>query len=103
LGAGLAAAMGILGLILAIIGVYGVVSYMVTQRTHEIGIRLALGARPGQILGMIFRQGAGIVVPGAVIGVLAAFALARLMGGALVGVTTTDPLTYAGVSLLLTL
>ncbi len=103
LGAGLAATMGILGLILAIIGVYGVVSYMATQRTHEIGIRLALGARPGQILSMIFRQGAGIVVPGAVIGVLAAFALARLMGGVLVGVTTTDPLTYAGVSLLLTL
>ena len=103
LGAGLAAAMGILGLILAIIGVYGVLSYMATQRTHEIGIRLALGARPGQILRMIFRQGAGIVVPGAVIGVIAAFALARLLGGVLVGVTSTDPLTYAGVSVLLTL
>ena len=103
LGAGLAAAMGILGLILAIIGVYGVVSYLATQRTHEIGIRLALGARPGQILGMIFRQGVRIVVPGTVIGVLAAFAIARLMGSFLVGVTTTDPLTFVGVSVLLTL
>jgi predicted permease len=103
LGAGLSAAMGILGLILAIIGVYGVVSYMAAQRTHEIGIRLALGARPGQILRMIFRQGAGIVVPGAAIGILAAFALARVMSGVLVGVTSTDPLTYAGVAILLTL
>ncbi|HXW12883.1 MAG TPA: ABC transporter permease [Terriglobia bacterium] len=102
LGAGLAAAMGILGLILTIIGVYGVVSYIATQRTHEIGIRLALGAQPGQILRMIFLQGLRIVVPGTVIGVLAAFALARLMAGVLAGVTSTDPLTYAGVSVLLT-
>jgi putative ABC transport system permease protein len=102
LGAGLAAAMGILGLILAIIGVYGVVSYMATQRTHEIGIRLALGARPGQVLSMIFGQGVRIVLPGTVIGLLAAFALARVMRGVLVGVTSTDPLTFAGVSLLLT-
>jgi len=103
LGAGLAAAMGIVGLVLAIIGVYGVVSYTATQQTHEIGIRLALGARPGQILRMIFRQGVRIVVPGTVIGVLAAFAIARLVGSFLVGVTPTDPLTYAGVSILLTL
>jgi len=103
LGAGLAAAMGIVGLILAIIGVYGVVSYTATQQTREIGIRLALGARPGETLRMIFRQGAGVVVPGAVVGVLAAFAIARLAGGLLVGVSPADPLTYAGVSLMLTL
>jgi predicted permease len=102
-GAGLATAMGILGLILAIIGVYGVVSYTVTQQTHEIGIRLALGARPGEILRMIFRQGVLIVVPGTVVGVLAAFAIARLVGGFLVGVTPTDPLTYACVVLMLAL
>jgi ABC-type antimicrobial peptide transport system permease subunit len=95
--------MGIVGLILAIIGVYGVVSYTATQQTREIGIRLALGARPGETLRMIFRQGAGVVVPGAVVGVLAAFAIARLAGGLLVGVSPADPLTYAGVSLMLTL
>jgi putative ABC transport system permease protein len=103
LGAGLATAMGIVGLILAIIGVYGVVSYTASQQTHEIGIRLALGARPGEILRMIFRQGVLIVVPGTVVGVLAAFAIARLVGGFLVGVTPTDPLTYAGVVLMLAL
>jgi len=103
LGAGLAAAMGILGLILAIIGLYGVVSYMATQRTHEIGIRLALGARPGEILGTVFRQGVLIVVPGTAVGVLAAFAIARLVGNFLVGVSPTDPLTYAGVVLMLAL
>jgi putative ABC transport system permease protein len=94
--------MGILGLILAIIGVYGVVSYMATQRTHEIGIRLALGAQPGQILKMIFRQGVLVVIPGTAVGVLAALAIARVVGGFLVGVNPSDPLTYVGVSVLLT-
>ena len=102
-GAGLATAMGILGLILAIIGMYGVVSYTATQQTHEIGIRLALGARPGEILRMIFRQGVLVVVPGTIVGVVAAFAMTRLVGGFLVGVTPTDPLTYAGVVLVLAL
>ncbi len=102
LGAGLAAAMGILGLMLAVIGVYGVVSYMAAQRTHEIGIRLALGARPSEILRMIIRQGALMVVPGTVIGVLSAFALARLARSVLVGVSPGDPFTFAGISALLT-
>jgi putative ABC transport system permease protein len=102
LGAGLAAAMGILGLIPAIIGVYGVASYMATQRTHELGIRLALGARPGEILRMILRQGVMVAVPGTVIGVVAAFAIARLMGGFLAGVSPTDPLNYVGVAIILT-
>ena len=102
LGAGLAAAMGILGLMLAVIGVYGVVSYMAAQRTHEIGIRLALGARRGEILRMIVLQGALMVVPGTLIGVLAAFALARLARSVLVGVSPADPFTFAGVSALLT-
>jgi predicted permease len=103
LGAGLAAAMGIVGLSLALIGVYGVVSYTATQQIREIGIRLALGAHPGQILRMIFRQGVLVVVPGIVVGVLAAFAIARLAGGFLVGVTPTDPVTYAGVTLMVAL
>jgi putative ABC transport system permease protein len=103
LGAGLAAAMGILGLILAIIGVYGVVSYMATQRTHEIGIRLALGAVPGQILRMVLRQGMSIIALGAVLGILMAFGVARLLGHVLVGVSSTDPVTYASVALILAL
>ena len=103
LGAGLAAAMGIVGLILAILGVYGVVSYTARRQTHEIGIRLALGAQPAQILKMIFRQGVLVVVPGTVVGVLAALAIARVVGGFLVGVNPTDPPTYGGVSIMLTI
>jgi predicted permease len=103
LGAGLAAAMGILGLILAIFGVYGVVSYMAAQRTHEIGIRLALGALPGEILRMVLREGMFIIGLGTVVGILAAFAVARLVGSFLVGVAPTDPVTYAGVALMLAL
>jgi len=82
--------------------VYGVVSYMTAQRTHEIGIRLALGARRGEIFRMIVRQGALMVVPGTVIGVLAAFALARLARSVLVGVSPADPFTFASISALLT-
>ncbi len=101
LGAGLAAAMGILGLILAIIGVYGVVSYMATQRTHEIGIRLALGATPGGILRMVLRQGMLIIGVGSVMGIIMAFGVARLLAHLLVGVSSSDPVTYAGVTLML--
>jgi predicted permease len=101
LGAGLAGVIGILGLILATIGVYGVVSYMATQRTHEIGIRLALGALPTEILGMVLRQGVFVIAFGTVLGISAAFAIARLVGNFLIGVTATDPLTYAGVALML--
>ena len=97
LGAGLAAAMGIIGLILAIIGVYGVVSYMAAQRTHEIGIRLALGALPGEILRTVLRHGISIVVLGSMVGILLAFGLARIVGHFLVGVSPTDPVTYVVV------
>jgi putative ABC transport system permease protein len=103
LGAGLAATMGVLGLILAVIGVYGVVSYLTAQRTHEIGIRLALGALPREILRMVLRQGLFIIALGSVVGLFAAFAIARLVGDFLVGVTATDPLTYAGVAVILVL
>jgi putative ABC transport system permease protein len=103
LGAGLAAAMGILGVILAVVGVYGVVSYFATLRTHEIGVRLALGALPREILGMVLRQGMFIIALGGVVGILAAFAIARLVGDFLVGITATDPLTYASVGLMLAL
>jgi predicted permease len=103
LGAGLASSIGILGLILATIGVYGVVSYVATERRHEIGVRLALGALPGEILTMVLRQGTVIVAFGTVVGILLAFGLARLVGHFLVGVSPADPATYAGVTLMLAL
>jgi predicted permease len=100
-GASLAAAMGVLGLILAVVGVYGVMSYAVSQRTQEIGLRIALGAQRRDILRMIGSRGAVIVASGLTIGVLAALAAGRLVSDFLVGITPTDPLTYVGVSLLL--
>jgi predicted permease len=100
--AGLAGAMGILGLVLSIVGVYGVISYAASQRTHEIGVRMALGAQPRQILGMMLRQGIVIVGVGLVVGVLAALAAAKVVGTFLT-VSPTDPVTYLGVSTLLTL
>ena len=99
--AALAASLGILALILAIVGVYGVISYAASQRTHELGIRLALGAQPGQILKMVFRQGLAIVGAGVIGGVLAAAAMARLVGHFLFGVSPVDPLTYAIATALL--
>jgi len=99
LGAALAASLGFLGVALAIVGVYGVVSYGASQRTHEIGIRMALGAQQAQILKMIFRQGVGIVGGGMVVGVLAAAGIARLVGNFLSGVSPIDPLTYLSASL----
>jgi len=97
----LAASLGILGLILAVVGVYGVISYAASQRTHEIGIRLALGAQPMQILKMIFRQGLVIVGAGVLAGILAAFAMARLVGNLLFGVPPGDLVTYVTASALL--
>jgi predicted permease len=101
IGASLAATLGVLGLILAIVGVYGVMSYSVSQRTQEIGLRIALGAQRRDILAMIGRQGAIIVGCGLAVGLLAAFAVGRLVGDFLVDVTPSDPITYVGVSVLL--
>lgn len=100
-GASLAAAMGLLGLILAVVGVYGVMSYAVSQRTQEIGLRIALGAQKRDILRMIGRQGAVIVASGLAVGFLAALAAGRLVSDFLVGVAPSDPVTYVGVSFLL--
>jgi macrolide transport system ATP-binding/permease protein len=101
LGAMQASAMGLLGTLLAILGVYGVVSYGAAQRTHEIGIRLALGAQPGDIRRLVLRQGLAVVCAGIAAGLVGAFALARLTGKILLLVSSTDPLTFAGVTLLL--
>ena len=98
LGASLAALLGCLGLLLAIVGVYGVLSYAASQRTHEIGIRVALGAQRGQILKMIFRQGLLIVGVGLGVGILAALGISKMIGTLLVGIGGADPLTYAVVS-----
>lgn len=99
-GAGLAAALGGLGLVLSVVGVYGVISYAASQRTHEIGVRMALGAQPGEILRMIFRQGIVIVSLGLLVGVACALAVARLVGTFLT-VSATDPVTYVTVSVVL--
>ncbi len=101
IGAALAAALGALGLVLAIVGVYGVISYAATQQTHEIGIRIALGAQPANILQMIFRHGLLIVGVGLILGLIAAVAAAKVVGNFLI-VSATDPLTYITVSFLLT-
>jgi predicted permease len=103
LAATLAAVMGFLGLMLAIVGAYGVVSYSATQRTHEIGIRMALGARRGDILKLISAQGLRMVGFGVGVGLLAAWALSHAMRSLLVGVNAADPLTFATVAVLLAL
>jgi putative ABC transport system permease protein len=91
-----------IALFLAAIGIYGVMAYLVAQRTQEIGVRMALGARPFHVLRMIFGQSLGMLLIGMVIGLAGAFALTRLMRTLLFEVTATDPLTYASVIGLLT-
>jgi macrolide transport system ATP-binding/permease protein len=103
LAAGLAATLGFLGLVLAVVGVFGVISFSVSQRTHEIGIRMALGAGSQSVLKMILRQGAVIVAVGLVLGIVLALGMARLVGNFLSGVSPFDPLTYVSVSLSLAL
>jgi len=88
---------------LASLGIYGVISYIVGQRTQEIGIRMALGARPGNVLAGVLGQGAKMVSFGVAIGLLSAFGLTRLMAKLLFGISATDPLTFAGVTAFLTL
>lgn len=100
-GAQRATQMGILGFVLAIVGVFGVVSYAAAQRTHEIGIRMALGASQGDILKLMLRQGVSLVLGGVALGLVAAWGLTRAMGRLLIGVSPTDPLTYMVATLAL--
>lgn len=88
-------------LLLAGLGIYGVISYIVSERTHEIGIRLALGAQSRNILRMVLRQGLGLATAGTAVGLVGALIVSRLMAGLLYGVSPTDPPTFAGVGLLL--
>jgi putative ABC transport system permease protein len=87
-------------LLLAGLGIYGVISYVVSERTHEIGIRLALGARRRNILHIVLRHGLGLAIAGAAVGLICALIVSHLMASLLYGVRPTDPLTFAGVALL---
>ncbi|HEY7393083.1 MAG TPA: FtsX-like permease family protein, partial [Bryobacteraceae bacterium] len=94
-------AFALFGLILAAIGVYGVMSYLVAQGTHDIGVRMALGAQRTKIIQMILRQGVELAAIGIGVGLIGAVALTRVMSGLLFGISATDALTFCAVALIL--
>jgi putative ABC transport system permease protein len=95
----LLALFGGLALVLAVVGVYGVVSYSVAQRAHEIGIRMALGAQGSQVLGLVIRQGMTQVLIGLALGLAGAWYASRFLAGQIYGLSATDPLTFVAVPL----
>jgi putative ABC transport system permease protein len=97
----LLALLGLTGLVLAIVGVYGVVSYFVTQRSHEIGVRVALGASAGAVQRLIVRQGFALAGVGVAVGIPLALLASRLLRSSMFGISEHDPLTYAAVALML--
>src|SRR5207245_6977266 len=101
MGAALLGPCGARALTLASIGIYGVLAYSVAQRTSEIGLRMALGAQPRQVVGLVLRQGMLLALIGAGVGVLVALPVARMAGSLLYGVSATDPLPSVGLTLLL--
>jgi putative ABC transport system permease protein len=94
---------GILALLMAAVGIYGVIAYSVTQRTREIGIRVALGASRSAILRWVLKQGLVLTMAGVVVGIVGALALTRLLRSLLFGVGPTDILTYGALAVLLTI
>jgi putative ABC transport system permease protein len=91
----------VVALVLASVGVYGVIAFSVSTRTHEFGIRMALGAQTRDVMQLVFKQGVALALAGVFGGLVASIALTRLMKSLLFGVSATDPLTFAGVALLL--
>jgi ABC-type antimicrobial peptide transport system permease subunit len=98
---GFSAALGVLALILAVVGIYGVLSYMVAGRTREMGIRTALGARSGDVVGLVLRSSLAVAGLGVLGGSVAALALSRVLASALFGVKPWDPVTFVGTAALL--
>lgn len=99
--AAIAGTLGMLGLLIAVVGIYGVLSYMVGRRQHEIGIRMALGAERGSIFGLVMNQATVVVGSGLAVGLIVALAVTRLLGSLLMGISSSDPMTYAAVVVLL--
>jgi putative ABC transport system permease protein len=95
-------ALGATGLVLAIVGVYGVIAYFVSQRAHEIGVRVAVGASTGRVVALVLRQGCGLAIVGVGLGTLGALAGSRILQSFLFGVTARDPLTFVCVGVILT-
>jgi ABC-type antimicrobial peptide transport system permease subunit len=89
-------------LILAAVDIYGVMNYAVTQRTNEIGIRMALGAQTGDVVGLVLKHGMALTLVGVAFGLIATFMLTRLMASLLFGVSARDPITFAAIAALLT-
>jgi putative ABC transport system permease protein len=90
-------------LLITLIGLYGMLAYLVAERRHEIGVRMALGAQPGNVLRLVIGQGLKLVVLGVIVGLIGAWGLTRFMQSLLFGVTPTDPGTFAAIALLLLL
>ncbi|HEX6973652.1 MAG TPA: ABC transporter permease [Vicinamibacterales bacterium] len=101
MGALFGGALGVLGLVLALVGIYGVVAYAANQRTQEIGVRMALGAQRSDILRLVVGHGLMLIGAGVVVGLVASFGLARLLSNLLFGISSTDPLTFVAVPLVL--
>lgn len=94
---------GAMALLLGAVGLYGVIAYSVSQRTRELGARMALGAQRGDVMSLVLGEGMSVILIGLAIGLAGSVALTRILSSFLVGVTATDPLTFAGVAVLLAL